>query len=778
MKAFIFLFLSFIISQNINAQNSLKGVVTDKTNNEKLVGASVYVQEINKGTATNDKGEYSISDFSKGNYNIQISYLGYQTKIVKVNFASNDLTLDIQIEKVSIEVNEVVISGAYTTSQNESPQAIDVIKTTDLQRTGASTIMDIIDKVPGVSAITTGPLVSRPVIRGLSGNRILTVVDGVRFETQQWDDEHGIGVNELGMERIEIIKGAASLLYGPEAMGGVIHIIEEQPAPVGHLVGDIYGSIFSNNMGIIAGGDVKSATDKYNWGFNLLGKMLPDYYFNGYSFRAPNTRMNEIGGRANFGITRAWGSSSLTYQFNQAYYGILDGKDIITKPDGSIVNKDSTEKDMFPSEIEAPYHSVMDNKISSKTTLLAGLSKFQIVLGYQNNHRIEYEDTSGTKTGYKYVDMTLNTLTYDAKWYLPTWKHFSSIVGVQGMYQTNTNSPDAATRLVPDATINDFGVVFLTKFNLKNFNLTYGERYDIRNLSTVAFTKDSTVNMPAISRSYKNWSGSIGATYDIEEHLLLRANFLSGYRSPNLNELMSHGYKPENFRIEIGNPYFVKEQNNEIDLSAIFKTKFFSLEVATYINNITNYIYIEEKYISSSQVKPPYQYRQANAQIKGGEVGIDIHPSIISWAHLEIKASTLTGVLTDYISYLGEPPTDNRYLPMMPADKVNCTLFFNFKEYHNFKNIFARFGVVTTFAQNKVAAGELTTPGYTLVNLAFGATRNIWKLDNIDFALTVNNLLDKTYLDNMSRLRPFGISNQGINVGFSLKIPFDVVRQH
>ncbi|HEY4798875.1 MAG TPA: TonB-dependent receptor [Bacteroidia bacterium] len=770
MKHIFPLIISCLIGTTVFAQHAVKGTVTDKESKEKLSGASVYVTELNKGTSTNENGEYSVSGFVKGDYKIQVSFLGYQTKIEKINLHNNDTIVNIQIEKASIEVNEVVISGAYTTSQDESSQEIDVVKKSEMMETGASTVMDVISKVPGVTAITTGPLVSRPVIRGLSGNRILTVVDGVRFETQQWDDEHGIGVNEIGMDRVEIIKGPASLLYGPEAMGGVVHFIEEQPAAVGHLTGELYGGMYSNNLGSLAGAKAKGASDKYNWSVDAMGKMLPDYYINGYTFRAPNTRLNEFGGKGSFGINRKWGSSTISYQFNQAYYGILDGKDIVKHPDGSITNKDTAEKDMFPSELEAPYHSVMDNKISSQTNLIAGSSRLKIILGYQNNHRAEFEDNGITKTGYDYVDMTLQSATYDVKWFLPTWKHFSTIVGAMGMYQMNTNSTAAKTMLVPNATINDMGFAALTKYNLKKFNFTVGGRYDSRNLSTVAAQKDSTVSMPAISRMYSNVSGAVGATYDIEEHLLLRANFATGYRSPNLNELMSNGVKLESRHYEIGNMNFVREQNNEMDLSAIFKSKHFSLEAAAFLNNINNFIYLAptgdsvNSNIASGTKVARYQFMQANAQIKGIEMGIDIHPQAISWVHYEVKAETLDAIRTD----------DDSYLPMMPTDKIYNTLYFNFKECKKFKNIFARIGTITALDQFKVASNELKTPGYTILNASFGVSRNIWKFNNIQLVLAVNNATDKMYYDNMSRLRPFGVYNPGRNIILSLRIPFDI----
>ena len=770
MKHIIYFALFIIFCPTSFAQVTLKGTVTDNETKQPISFSIVYCTELNIGVRADEQGNYQLNNLPNGVFKIQYSVLGYQSLIETVTLKDSSRTINVSLNRSSIEVNEVVISGAYTTSQDESPQEIDVVKINDMQKTGAATVMDVISTVPGVSAVTTGPHVSRPVIRGLSGNRVLTVVDGVRFETQQWDDEHGIGVNELGTERIEIIKGPASLLYGPEAMGGVIHFIEEQPAAIGHITGDVHASGYSNNGAFGGGGKIKGATEKHNWCISAQGKLLSDYFYDGYTNRVPNTRFTEGGAKASYGITRKWGSSTLSYTFNQAYFGILDIKDL--KPG----NKEA-EKDMFPTEIEAPYHSVMDHKINSQTTLLAGASRFKITLGYQNNDRTEYEDTVGRKTGYEYLSMNLSTVTYDAKWFTPSWKNFSTIVGVQGMYQTNTNDTKAYTQLVPDATISDLGFVALTKYNREKFNLSAGVRWDSRELSTTAnLRSDSSISMPAITRSYDNISGAIGATYDIEDHFLIRANYGSGYRTPNLNELLAKGVKLESRHYEIGNVNFTKEQNNEIDLSAIFKAKSFSVEVAVYANEISNFIYLAptggyrtNNLNGGKDSLPLYQYYQDNALIQGGEAGINIHPQSISWFNIDLKYANLTGKRTD----------NDTYLPMMPANKIYASLGFNFPKWKIFRSAFASVGTVTAFDQSQVALNETTTAGYTLLNISLGATTTIWKFKTVEFILAVRNALDTKYIDNMSRLRvpilpnlPNGVYNQGINVVLSLRVPF------
>ncbi len=768
MKPFFISLSILFISSLASAQNSLKVVVTQNSNKAPVSAATIYLRELNRTAITDAQGVCDLKDLPKGHITLKITHLGNQPCLVDMTLTKAADTLTVALSQSAVEINEVVVSGAYPSLQNSDPLHIDVIDRKDLLANGYSTIMDAISAVPGVAGITTGPLVSRPVIRGLAGNRVLTVVDGVRFETQQWDEEHGIGVNELGMDKIEIIKGPASLLYGPEAMGGVVHLIEENPAAAGHINGNVFGSCASNNLGFIAGGSIKGATDKMNWSLNLLGKMLPDYYFSGYDFRAPNTRMNEAGVSGSVGFNRAWGSTTLSYKFNQAYYGILDGKDIVKDASGKLVNKDTAEVDMFPSEIEAPYHSVTDHKIASQTTFIAGRSTVKLALGLQSNERTEFED-NGTKEGYNYVDMSLLSATYDLKWYMPEVNHFSTVIGVGGMFQNNSNNTEARTVLVPDATINDLGFVAFEKYTKGHLSVTGGIRYDMRSLSTDKMVKDSAVNMPGISRDYSNASWALGAVYQAGKHLLLKANFATGYRTPNLNELMSDGLKLESQHVEIGNPDFVKEQNAEVDLSAAYNAANFSVEASWYNNMISNFIYLTPRgdsaysVITSSRM-PVYQFLQHDATITGMEFGLSIHPTGLKWLEYSIRGAHLVGKRSD----------NDSYLPMMPSDKIYNTLIVHLTDRGPWRTMNARIGTITAMDQKNVALAETTTDGYTILNAGFSLTRTIWKLQDISFMLSINNLLDTQYFDNLSRLRNYGVYNPGRNIVLGIQIPFAV----
>lgn len=762
-----FLLILFAASMHaVTAQQIVHGRITSNTTEEPLEGASVYIRELNKGTSTDAAGNYTITGLSKGIYTLQVSHLGYQTIVSKyrVTEGDNGPVLNFRLQTEPFRINEVVVSNAYVNAQEDNTYRIDVVKKSDMPKNAAVTIMDLINKVQGVDALTTGPLVSRPVIRGLSGNRVLTVVDGTRFETQQWDDEHGIGVNELGLDRIEILKGPASLLYGPEALGGVVHLIPEQPAETGTIKGHLSGSLYSNNLGASANANIKGATEKVNWGVDVLGKLLSDYFYNGYNFRVPNTRLLEYGGKGYTGINGNWGSTTVSYTFNKAYYGILDGKDIVKGEDGQLINIDSLEKEKFPLEIEAPFHAVTDNRINSKTILLTGDSKIEAALGYQNNHRSENEELDGSKKGYTYLDMTLQSYTYDLKWYLKEWKNFHTILGSQGMHQKNLNSDGAATFLIPDATINDLGVLAVTKLDLPDLNFSMGVRYDTRHLQTEEAI-NSSLNIPVIARDYANVSGSLGVSYHIAKELQLRASYASGYRSPNLNELMSNGVKLESQRFEIGNPDFIKEHNSEFDCSASYAHRDFTVEASVYRNTLYDFIYLAPtgnvvtSNLDDSRMVPEYQFYQSDAVIHGGEARVDVHPSALSWIAFESKFSALTGNLRE----------DDSYLPMMSPSKLYNNLFFDLGKVKKVEDVFFNFGCMTAFEQSEVAANEEQTPSYTILNAALRVVYH-----KTEATISANNLLDKQYLDHMSRFRAYDIVAPGLNISLNVTIPLDI----
>lgn len=748
----IFLFLLFSIPfTNCFSQLSIKGTVTDKDSKEPITAATVLCSELNKASRTDEKGSFEFSNLAKGTYNIQVSFIGYQTIVESVQLKDSSKTLNISIDKSFIEINEVVISGTTTSMQDESPLEIDVVKGSDIQKSGAVTATDALAQISGVSAITTGYGISRPAIRGLSGNRILVVSDGTRLENQQWDNEHSLGLSDFGVEQVEIIKGPASLLYGPEAIGGVVNFIEEQPASVGTISGDASYGFHSNALGQIYNAGIKGASDKINWSVRGGGRNFSDYRWGDTGIVA-NSRLGETNAKSSIGITKKWGSTSLDYQANKSFYDIVEANE-----------KPGKETEKYPLEAEAPYHTVFYNKLTSKSNFFVWNSRLKTVFGFQNDQRAEFEPRyDGDKEGEAFLNMKLSSYTYDMKWFLPKMKNFSTIIGTQGMMQQNKNS--GIEKLVPDGTVNDLGVMAISKYNHKKFNFEAGIRYDNRMITTEQDgIKDSADYKPAISKTFSNLSWSAGGTYDLEEHLLFRLNIANGYRAPNMVELLSNGFKPETQHYEKGNINFTTEKNIEADASAVIKSKHFSVEVSAFQNSFTNFIYLAptDSIVNvNSYYHFLYEYRQQNAVLQGGEAGINIHPEEIKWIHLESKASLLSAKFSD-----------GSYIPFMPPIRFNNSLIVNFRKWKKLEEVFVRFNVVNVLPQMNTAKYELQTNGYMLLNSFAGFSMKIWKLKP-EFMIGCNNITNEVYFDHLSRLRALGIPNPGRSIIFNLKIPF------
>jgi len=751
MKNLFILILFSIIYGSCFAQLSIKGAITDKESHEPIIAASILCTELNKAARSDEKGGFEFSNLSKGVYTIQVSFIGYQTLVESVQLQDSSKELNLTINKSFIEINEVVISGTSASMQNESPLEIDIVKGIDIQKSGAVTVTDALAEIPGVSAISTGYGISRPAIRGLSGNRILAVSDGIRLENQQWDNEHSLGLTDIGIDRVEVIKGPAALLYGPEAIGGVVNFVEEQPAAVGTISGDASYGMHSNALGQIYNGGIKGANDKLNWSIRGGGRLFSDYHY-GDTNKVANSRFGENNVKGTIGINRKWGSSSLDYQMNTSFYDIVEANE-----------KPGAETEAYPLEAEAPYHTVLYNKLTSKSNFFIGNSRLQTILGYQNDQRAEFEPQfPGDKKGEAFLDMHLSSYTYDAKWFLPKMKNFSVIAGFQGMAQQNKNFGKEA--LVPDGHVNDIGAMVVSKYNHDRFNFELGVRYDNRMIRTEQDgIKDSADYKPAMSMNYSNLSWSAGGTYDWEDHLLLRLNAASGYRAPNMVELLSNGFKPETQHYEKGNMDFKTEHNTQIDASAVIKSKHFSIELSAFQNSISNFIYLAptDSVVSvNSNYYFYYEYRQQNATIKGGEAGINIHPAPLRWIHLESKASLVDAKFAD-----------GTYIPFMPPVRFSNSVILNFNKCKKLEDIFVRFNVVSVLDQNNVAKAEFKTSGYMLLNAYVGFAMKIWKLKP-ELMVGCNNIANEVYFDHLSRLRPLGIYNPGRSIVFNLRIPF------
>ncbi len=724
----------------VNAQNQIKGKVTD-INNNPLVGATVALPELNKGIITNQKGEYLINNIPKGKIKLQFSYVGYNTEIKSVDISQAENIVDITLTTAIIQTQEVVITGGYVSSQHENAVKIDVLRSKDIALSGTPNFMEALTKVPGVDMIAKGQGVSKPVIRGLSMNDVLVLNNGVRLENYQFSENHPLGIDENDVERVEIIKGPASLLYGSDAIGGVINFIKEKPAPVGSIQGDYQLQLHSNTQGMNNSLGIKGASKNFFGGMRFGNKTHADYLQGGGDF-VPNSRFNETTFNANAGYTGKIGTFKLFYDYFKQDLGMTVGAV------NSLIKERGRKNEIW-------YQDLGHQILSSQNSLFLGGFKWDINVAYQSALR-KLETTLDVP----FVEMNLNTLTYESKLYLPSSNKSEYIIGLQGMSQDNRNLHNRASQFLPNADINNIGFLGLAQYTFfKKLKVQGGVRYDMYNTDTYALGTEGTSNYHApVSKELSNFNGSLGATYHLSKKTILRANFAKGYRVPNLSELTSNGMHGN--RYEIGNEDLSPEDSYETDISMHYHGDFLSFDLAGFYNIINDYIYISPTPDTTSSGVGIYRFSQTDAVLYGGEAGVHFHPKSLPWLHIE----------GNYSSVIGEQ-TNGDYLPFIPAQKFRYEVRAESKKIGFLIKPSVKFSVLTAFEQDHPSAYETATDGYTLVNFSANTDFLIFK-QSLNLGISVNNIFDTQYYDHLSTLKDLGYYNQGRNVCVSLKVPF------
>ncbi|MBP1664333.1 MAG: putative TonB-dependent receptor precursor [Bacteroidetes bacterium] len=740
----IFIICVMILSYHIsNAQNKITGKITDQ-DNLPLTGAGIFISDMNKGTVSNTDGTYELSNLPNGKIKIQFSYIGYGNRVESVVLNGKSLELNIVLTQTAIEAEEVVVSGGYNSTQHENAVKIDVLKLDPQTIISTPNFTEVLTKVPGVDMISKGSGVSKPVIRGLSMNDILVLNNGVRYENYQYSSHHPLGIDEFGIEDVEIIKGPASLLYGSDAIGGVINFIKEKPAPIGSIIGDYNMQLFSNTLGMTNNLGIKGAGKKFFGGLRVGQKTNSDFLQGGGAF-VPNSRFNEMSVKANAGFTDKVGTFKLFYDFNNQKLGLVEDEAI------EAITQRGRENHIW-------YQELNTHLLSSQNKLYLGRFKLDINSAFQNTELVHFGNV-----GVYEIQMELATLTYDVKLHLPSKENSEYIIGFQGFNQTNTNLNDRETKLLPDATTNNYSAFGLLQYTFfKKLKVQTGIRYDKKSISSHAIglvTEPMTYRAP-LDKSFGSFSGSIGATYNLSEKLLFRANFAAAYRTPNLAELTSNGQ--HELRYEIGDHNLVPENAYETDLSLHYHKDNFTFDIAGFYNIVNNYIFISPTGEITASGIDIFKYKQANSTLFGGEAGLHVHPETLKWLHFETTFSSVTG-----------KQKNGDYLPFVPAHKLRFELRGEKEKLMFLKKAFASINTCTAFNQNNAAPDETATAGYTLIDLCIGSNVKL-KNQLISLSLCANNILDRKYIDHLSTLKEVNLYNPGRNISLNLKIPFGV----
>jgi len=784
-----FLF-SFFITTAIS-QPAIRGVLQGKVTDENgigLAGASILVHDIKTGAISKENGSYSTAAITAGRYLVEVTFQGYASLIVPVVINGNT-TKDFVLSSTAVEQEAVTVTGVSSATRlRTSPQPVTLVKKTDLLQNASTNLLGTLARKGGISVITTGPAISKPVIRGLSYNRVVTINDGIRQEGQQWGDEHGIEIDEYSVQRAEVLKGPASLMYGSDAIAGVINFITNQPITPNTIRGNLFAThIGNNNTNGFYGNVAGNLSNGFNWNAYGSLKSAGDYK-NKYDGRVLNSRYNEKNWGGYVGINKPWGYSHLIISKYNQKLGLTEGvRDSATSkflmfPETSF-EEIATEQQLNSKDFNTPYQSVKHFKIATDNSFSVGRNRIIATIAFQRNQRQEFGDPAAPVTPDLYFD--LKTVNYNLQYQLAAISGWKTTLGVNGMFQQNRNL--AEEKLIPAYNLFDAGIFVYTTKNFNKLTFSGGLRGDKRDLDIKGLVENGDLKFNNITKHFGNISGSVGLAYEASNTVTIKANLARGYRAPNAAELSSNGAHEGTYRYEYGNNNLGTENSLQVDAGLEIATKHISFGVSAYYNHISNYIYYSR--LSSTTGRDSiivdngvdlqaFKFNQSGASLAGFEANFDIHPHPLDWLHFENTFSFVAGTFDN--SFEG-----SKNLPAMPPAHLLSELRANFQKVGKSKslqNLYFKAEIDATAAQDRIFTAyntETSTEGYALFNAGAGTDVIIKNYKLFSLYLSLNNITDVAYQGHLSRLKYTDVNNltgrQGVfNMGRNLNIKLNV----
>lgn len=746
-KSIVATLLSLVATLSF-AQESIEGIVINTLNNKTLKGAHLYLPELKKGAVSNADGSFTISNLPKGNYRLQATFMGFQPQVIDVN-TNRQEQITVALSPSSIKAEEIIVTAGSYTTQHQNAIRIESLDPDMLEDQGGATLLNNLTTIPGVDLISKGAGLSKPVIRGLSNSNILFLNDGVKLENFQFSENHPYLFDDSDAGRIEVIKGPASLLYGSDAVGGLINILSEMPAPAGETEIKFRQGYHSATQGYNTRFLLKNTGDKVYW---MAGGTLKSHkdYGSGTGHTVPNSRFNNSGLSATAGINTAAGNYELSYDYFQPRIG-MTVPDVAGLTDGN----ERTNKIW--------YQDLSNQLLTVRGKTFFNKSKLSTRIAYQNNHR-KLQGRSNAL-----VDMLMTTLSYDVKYHFPSEGDVVYLAGIQGAVKNNENG-DTPNRVLPDHNTTDIALYTLIQYPLtEKLHFQAGLRGDARTIDIPEQEssghsheeeeqEEEENHLEAYNQSYEDLSGSAGLTYRLTPELLLRGNLSSGYRTPNTAELSQEGI--HGIRYEQGNRSLTSQRNYQADLNMHYHCCHLMFDLALFYNRIDDFIFMAatgQTIVEEETTYPLYRYEQGNASIRGAEAGFEINP--VSWLNLKTTFATLRGQLAD-----------GNNLPFIPHDKMRVFVKAEREKISFLIQPYIKVSGLYAMKQDHPSKFETVTGSYTVLDVA-AATTLMAGNQTLKAGITVTNVLDADYIDHLSTLKPMGYHALGRNFNVWINIP-------
>jgi iron complex outermembrane receptor protein len=717
----------------------IEGKVVDASNQNPIPFARIYFVDFERGVAADSLGYWSYKNVPQNQPTIHaiISAPGYKTTHIDIQTQFDGFQI-LSLTALHHQLDEVVISnGGYL--HRESITNIESHQLSELNKIPSSTLGESLSKIPGVYQTGIGKGVSKPVIRGLSGSSVVTYINSLRIENQQWGADHGLPLTTLGIGQVEVIKGPASLLFGADAMGGVVYFVDEPYAENNSYSGFIQSRFEHNTLGTINSGGFRYSKNHFR--FNVYGGYdnFADYTAPGLG-QVKNSRFNQSAAKLSMGYHKRNWLINFRYNFYHGYLG-LPGHTHDSVPDlSSFYSEDQIRRNTIPAQINTNHFFSLEHKIFFKK------QEIQTTIGHTRSGLKEHEE----KVTIPDIILDLNNTLINTKWKYKPNNNWNYTLGFQGMYQINRNDPAAIEILIPNSETTDAGIYGLIRYMKNKWRVLLGGRADTRIFNTAELNDNNQFSGYNFSAGFARIGGKSTTRFNIS----------SGFRAPTATELLADGVHHGSFRYEKGNVNLNPEQAIQFDFSQAFHGDDFEVIVNPFYNRIANYIYLSPTNETEGSY-PVFNWTQANfAQLYGLDFGIHYHPHRAHWLHIQSSVSTVFA-----------EDANRQPLPRIPQSRIQNRFIINIQKGKKFELKDLTIDYTYQFLQDRIISEETIAPAFHLIDA--GLNMSYTGKQTLLFSLGVRNILNTRYIDHLSGLKYLHIPNPGINAYFSVQYQFN-----
>ncbi len=741
---------------------TLSGRIMEEHTVEPLEYASIYLSAKKLTFITDSSGLFHFDNLCEGDYELLYTHPGCKTEKKIVSIHSNT-TLNLELHHHEIDLHEVTVSQHKR--ESAPTQQIETLKEQALFESRGLSFAEALRTLSGVSSLRTGSTISKPVIHGMSGNRIVLVNNGIKLEGQQWGQDHAPEIDAYLAKKITVIKGASAIRYGSEAIAGVI-LSDPEPLPhkagIGTELNYVFGSLNQQH-------DVCMLIQGNHNKIKSLSWRLQGTYKIGGNVRSPNYYQKNTGLREyNFSGTIGWKKEKYGFEIFGSYFntkiGILSSSHTGSMADlkAAIQSSYPREQSDFSYDINRPYQQVQHFTTKANAYLNTKKGNILFQTSYQLNTREEYDkhisrNDSLAKLNRPALWLWIQTFHAEVMWDYKI-KKWQSLVGGQFFSQTNTYK---YSYLIPAYWNFNGGAFAIERWSNQKIELEFGARIDYRWMQAILFEKGKK-REPIFQ--YAIPTVSAGVDYHINQKM--KWNFHSGlaWRAPSMNELFVGGLHHSTATVEIGNEKLKSEQSLNLSSGLNLDYQWIQADVSLYTHLIKNYIYLLPDTTPLLTIRgyfPVFRYTQTDVALNGSDINIAVFP--IKNIKLEAKASLLWGVNLKTHDWLAQ----------IPSHRFNYSIRYNFNPIEKFNGMFLAINIVQVLKQNQLPKNNidfLPAPNaYWLLNFDAGTNVNI-KHQNFSVGFSIQNMLNKVYRDYMNRFRYF-TDEGGINIMLRLKVP-------